>query len=76
MVNGVLYPNKRLLNTKELMNYTGLGESKARQWAAKIGCMKKIGRRTVYDREIIDNAINGLEEVRLGAAAFEESKDE
>jgi predicted DNA-binding transcriptional regulator AlpA len=61
MASDVLYPNKRLFNMKEFMNYTGLGESKARQWAKKIGCMRKIGRRTVFDRMIIDNHINGLE---------------
>lgn len=61
MASNVLYPNKRLLNMKEFMNYTGLGESKARQWAKEIGCMRKIGKRTVLDRVIIDSRINALE---------------
>ncbi|WP_297027612.1 hypothetical protein [uncultured Dialister sp.] len=46
---------------KEFMNYTGLGESKARQWAKEIGCMRKIGKHTVFDRVIIDSQINALE---------------
>lgn len=60
MSNEVLYPNKRLLNMKEFMNYTGLGESRGRKWAKEIGCMGKIGRRTVFDRVIIDEHIKEL----------------
>lgn len=51
---------KRLFTMKELMEYTGLGETKAREWARGIDCERKIGRRTVYDRAIIDKAIDGL----------------
>lgn len=51
---------KRLFTMKELMEYTGLGESKAREWAREIGAARKIGRRTVYDRTIIDKSIDEL----------------
>ena len=51
---------KRLFTMKELMEYTGLGESKAREWAREIGAARKIGRRTVYDRKIIDKCIDEL----------------
>ena len=54
-MGSALFPNKRLLNIRELMDYTGLGESKAKRWARETGAAKKIGRRTVYDRKIIDN---------------------
>lgn len=59
-MGNTLYPNKRLFNINELKNYTGLGETKAKQWAREIGAVHKIGKRTVYDRAIIDKAIDGL----------------
>ena len=36
-MGSALFPNKRLLNIRELMDYTGLGESKAKRWAREIG---------------------------------------
>ena len=54
------FHEKRLFTMKELMEYTGLGESKAREWAREIGAARKIGRRTVYDRAIIDKSIDEL----------------
>lgn len=54
------FDDRRLFTIKELMVYTGLGESKARAWAKEIGANYKIGRRTVYDRTIIDKAIDEL----------------
>lgn len=59
-MESALFPNKRLLNIRELIDYTGLGESKAKLWAREIGAAKKIGRRTVYDRKIIDKCIDEL----------------
>lgn len=59
-MENVLYPNKRLFNIRELMAYTGLGETKAKGWACEIGAARKIGRRTVYDRAIIDKSIDEL----------------
>ena len=54
------FHEKRPFTMKELMEYTGLGESKAREWAREIGAARKIGRRTVYDRTIIDKSIDEL----------------
>lgn len=51
---------KQLFTIKELMVYTSLGESKAREWAKEIGAGYKVGRRTVYDKTIIDKAIDNL----------------
>ena len=64
-MGSALFPNKRLLNIRVLMDYTGLGESKAKRWARETGAAKKIGRRTVYDRKIIDKCI--VELARLEA---------
>lgn len=49
---------KRLLNTKELCNYIGMGESRGVEWAKGIGAAKRIGRRLLFDRYIIDKALD------------------
>lgn len=51
----------RLLSISELTHYTGLGTSKAREWAKEIGAVRKIGRRVLYDKRIIDAALDGQE---------------
>lgn len=50
---------KRLFSVKELCNYTGLGRSKATSWGEEIGALVRIGRRTLYDREVIDEVLRG-----------------
>lgn len=52
-----MYEGKRLLNMQEVCNYTGLGPTKARKWAREIGALKHIGRRALFDRVVIDKAI-------------------
>lgn len=66
-MNKQLAHEKQLLTIKELMVYTGLGESKAREWANEIGAKRKIGHRALYDIKIIDKAIDNLP--RLGNEA-------
>lgn len=48
----------RLLSMKELTIYTGLGKTKAREWAESIGAVKKIGTRALYDKQVIDAALD------------------
>ena len=48
----------RLLSVKELTQYTGLGKTKAREWAESIGAVRKIGTRALYDRQAIDAALD------------------
>ena len=50
--------NKRLLNVVELCEYIGLGKTKATEWGKAIGADKRIGRRLLFDRTIIDRAID------------------
>ena len=50
--------NKRLLNLMEYCEYVGLGPTKGREWAKKIGAMKHIGIRVLFDKVIIDKAID------------------
>lgn len=51
---------KRLLNKAEFCNYIGLGHSRAEQWAMKNGIEKRIGRRVLYDRVLIDKVLDSL----------------
>lgn len=54
--------SKRLLNVKEMLVYTGLGRTSGLAWCKKIGALKHIGKRALYDKAIIDKAIDGLTE--------------
>ncbi len=51
---------KRLLDIREAAAYVGLGTTKTREWLTDIGALRRFGRRSLYDREIIDNALNRL----------------
>lgn len=58
---------KRLLNVSEAMEYTGLGKNRLYDFSKEIGCLKKYGKRTLFDKDIIDKAIDeniGLEVVK------------
>lgn len=52
---------KRLLSEKEAQAYTGLKRGKVREFGEKINCIKRIGRRVLYDRNIIDAALDSSE---------------
>lgn len=49
---------KRLLDVKELAEYTGLGLTRAAEYGKALGAVYRIGRRVFYDRKIIDLAID------------------
>ncbi len=51
----------RLLSITELTHYTGLGRTKAREWAKEIGAVRKIGTRVLYDKHVIDATLDGQE---------------
>lgn len=53
---------KRLMSEKETCEYVGLGRNKCRSWAAEIGAVRRIGSRVLYDRVVIDRAINEMDE--------------
>ena len=50
--------DKRLLNIKEVCVYTGIGQTRARQYMDEIGATKQFGRRVLFDKTIIDAALN------------------
>ena len=49
----------RLLNVKKLCEYLGMGRGSAVQFARQIGAERRFGRRCLYDRTLIDAALNG-----------------
>lgn len=51
------YAGKRLLSVQEFCRYVGLGKTKGIEWAKSIGAVKHIGSRVLFDRVIIDRAI-------------------
>ncbi len=51
---------KRLLSEKEAQEYLGLKRAKCREYGEKINCVRRIGRRVLYDRYIIDVALDAL----------------
>ena len=50
----------RLIGIDELASYLGLGRNSALRFGEEVGAVRRIGRRTLYDRRIIDNAIDKL----------------
>lgn len=48
---------KRLLGISELTDYIGVGHCTAAEFGKKCGAVVRIGRRVLYDRTVIDQAI-------------------
>lgn len=58
-VNGAI-SEKRLLNIKEVCTYINIGQNQARQYMDEIGATRKFGRRVLFDKNVIDNAISSM----------------
>lgn len=56
----VLTMTKRLMNIEELCEYVGMGKSYTFKWAKEHGLARKIGRRTLYDKVLVDELIDGM----------------
>lgn len=54
--------DKRLLNIREAAAYIGQGTTKTRAWLDSIGAKRKFGSRALYDRRIIDEALDNYME--------------
>lgn len=54
--------NKRLLNAREICVYTGLGRTQARQFMDQIGATRKFGGRVLFDKTVIDAALDKMGE--------------
>ena len=51
---------KRYFKIKELCEYTGLGQTKARAWAVENKLVRKIGKCVFYDRVEVDKILDEL----------------
>lgn len=51
---------KRLLNIGEVCVYTGIGQTRARQYMDEIGATKRFGKRVLFDKTVIDAALNNM----------------
>lgn len=58
----ILITEKRMLSIIEASNYTGLGRNSFRSWADEIGATRKYGTRVLFDRKVIDEAIDQMAE--------------
>lgn len=62
----------RMMTIEQGCAYTGLGKNSFRTWADQIGSKRKFGARALYDKKIIDEALdrlNGFEDGMEAAAA-------
>ena len=52
------FNGKRLLGKRELCAYIGMGQSRGVEWAKGIGAAIRKGGRLLFDKCVIDKAIN------------------
>lgn len=53
---------KRLLDVSEVCSYLGLGRNKGIEFCKSIGSERKIGRRRLYDKVVIDRYLDAQSE--------------
>ena len=51
----------RMLSANEVCTYLGLGMNRGVEFAKAAGAERKIGRRCLYDKKIIDHVLDNLE---------------
>lgn len=51
---------KRLLDVSETCAYLNLGKSKGVEFAKSVGAERKIGRRCLYDKKVLDAALDRM----------------
>ena len=61
-IERLTFDNKRLLSTKEVAGYLGMGTVRAREYMDKIGATRKFGRRVLFDKTVIDKALSDMGE--------------
>ena len=60
--NHETFGEKRLLDAIEVCAYLNLGRSKGVEFAKSVGAEIKIGRRCLYDKKVIDKALDEMTE--------------
>lgn len=53
---------KRLLDVNEVCVYLSLGRNRGVEFAKSVGAERKIGRRALYDKKVIDKALDEMTE--------------
>lgn len=53
---------KRLLDANEVCMYLSLGRNRGIEFAKSIGAERKIGRRSLYDKAVIDRVLDNMAE--------------
>ena len=51
----------RMLDVNALCAYLSMGKTRATEFGENCGAKRKLGKRTLYDKRIIDKAIDELE---------------
>ena len=54
------YQGKRLLDTREAATYCGVGIGTMREFGKKCGAIRRFGRRLLFDRLTLDQAIDRM----------------
>ena len=52
----------RMMNRAEGAAYCGIGITRFTTWARSIGAERRFGNRVVFDRNVIDNALDSMTE--------------
>ena len=52
----------RMLSVDGLAAYIGMGRTKALEFGERCGAKRKMGKRTLYDKKVVDKALDALEE--------------
>ena len=50
--------NTRLLSADQAGQYVGMGRNTFRKWADQIGATRKFGSRVMFDKVVIDRALD------------------
>ena len=56
----------RMFDVNALCEYISMGKTRATEFGEKCGAKRKIGKRTLYDKRIIDRALDELDEQNMG----------
>lgn len=59
--NNNIVIEKRMFDSSEVSAYLGLGRNKGVEFAKSVGAERKIGRRCLYDKKVIDDALDKME---------------
>lgn len=52
------FEERRLISDPEGAEYTNMGITKFREWSERIGAVRRIGRRRVNDKKVIDQFLD------------------